>query len=241
MRNLPKINEKYWLSLAWVSIFGTNTGDFVARYMHMGHLSGLPYMALIFAAILLLERQTRGSVMYFWLALVTMRTAATNVGDAFHDFGIDLAYAVLISFVLFAISVLVYKRRAGAGKSYEGTVRVDSVYWVCMMLAGILGTVGGDFASFRVGLTPPGATVVFAMLMVASIFWFGRKGNLLDPVPYWLTVALARTGGTAAGDALAHALKLPLSTALTGLGFVGLVIYFYGWQSTNEAKMAARS
>jgi len=37
---------------------------------------------------------------------------------------------------------------------------------------------------------------------------------------------LIRTAGTAAGDALAGALGLPLSTALTGLVFAGLVAYF---------------
>ena len=219
-----------------MSIFGTNTGDFVARYMHMGHLSGLPYMAAIFAAILFLERRARSSVLYFWAALITMRTAATNVGDTFHDFGIDLSVSVPIVLVLFAASVLVHKRWIG-DTSAGGTVRVNSTYWICMMLAGILGTVGGDFASFPLGLTPLGAAAVFGLFIAASIAWFGKKGTLLSPFPYWLTVGLIRTGGTAAGDAFAHALKLPLSTALTGLAFLGLVTYFYGLQTKNEATV----
>jgi len=105
-----------------------------------------------------------------------------------------------------------------------------------MMLAGILGTIGGDFASFGIGLTPLGAACVFGGLIAASFWWFGKTSALLDPVPYWATVALIRTGGTAAGDALAEMLRLTISTAFTGLVFVGLVTFFYAFQSTNKAE-----
>jgi uncharacterized membrane-anchored protein len=235
LRNLPKINRNYWLSLVAASILGTNTGDFVAGRLHLGHLAGLPYLAALFAVILVLERRARHSAIYFWAAIITMRTAATNVGDAFHDFGIDFSASIPIVLVLFAASVFVYHRVSGETNTQASTVRVNPAYWVCMMLAGILGTIGGDYASFRLGLTPPGAALVFGLMIAASIGWFGKQRVLLTPVPYWFTVALIRTGGTAAGDALAHALKLPLSTAVTGFVFVALVLYFYGLQSTNEA------
>jgi uncharacterized membrane-anchored protein len=237
VRNLPKINASYWLALVAASIFGTNSGDFVARYLHAGHLAGLPWMALLFGAILLLARSVRhGSALYFWAAIITMRTAATNVADAFQDFGVSYSVSIVIVLTCFAASVLVYSRLAQSSAD-DATVRVDAAYWLSMMLAGILGTIAGDFASFRIGLTPPGAACVFGGLIAASLWWFGRKGkgNLLDPVPYWVTVALIRTGGTAAGDASAQALRLPLSTAFTGFVFVGLVIYLYAFQSTNKA------
>ncbi len=59
MRNLPRIDQRYWLSLSAASVFGTNTGDFVAGYLHLGHLAGLPWLAALFAAILLVERYVR--------------------------------------------------------------------------------------------------------------------------------------------------------------------------------------
>src|SRR5689334_8735670 len=116
------------------STFGTNTGDFVARYLHLGHLAGLPYMAVLFAGILMLERRARHSAVYFWAAIITVRTAATNVGDAFHDFGIDLNVSVPVVLVIFAMCAFIYMRRA---RSSDATVQVNSAYWVCMMLAGV--------------------------------------------------------------------------------------------------------
>ena len=235
MRNLPKINANYWHALVAASIFGTNTGDFVARYLHIGHVAGLPYLALLFGAILVLAKRARNSSpLYFWAAIITMRTAATNVGDAFHDFDVPYKTSIAIVLVLFAASVLLYIR-AGRVAS-DATVRVNGAYWICMMLAGVLGTIGGDFASYGVGLTPAGAAMVFALLLIASIAWFSKKSILLNPVPYWATLALIRTAGTAAGDAFAHALGLLQSTVLTGLVFVGLVLYFYAYQSNNKTE-----
>ena len=239
VRNLPAINASYWLTLVAASTFGTNTGDFVAGYLHMGHLAGLPYMALVFGAILLAATWARHShALYFWAAIITLRTAATNVGDAFHDFHVPYSVSIAVVLVLFAAGVLLYAR-GSVNARQERAVHVDSAYWICMMLAGILGTIGGDFASFRLGLTPLGAACLFIGLIAAALWWFGKTAALLNPVPYWTTVALIRTGGTAAGDALADVLRLALSTALTGFVFVGLVLYFYAFQSTSRPQPRA--
>jgi len=226
VRNLPGITASYWLALVAASVFGTNTGDFVAGYLHLGHLAGLPCLGLLFGAILLLAKRARRSpVLHFWAAIITVRTAATNVGDAFHDFHVAYGVSVPVVLALFAASVLLYRHVAGS-RSGEATVRVNAVYWLAMMLAGVLGTIGGDCASYRLGLTPAGAACVFGVLVALSIWWFRKKGNLLNAIPYWTSVGLIRTAGTATGDALAGALGLPLSTALTGLVFAGLVAYF---------------
>ena len=236
MRSLPRIDANYWLTLAGASVFGTNTGDFVAGRLHLGHLAGLPVLAALFGLILLVERRAvHPSAMYFWAAIITMRTAATNVGDAFQDYGFGLAISVPFVLGLFAISVLAYGRVARPAQG--STVAVTPLYWVSMMLAGILGTVGGDWAASF--LTAPGATAAFLVLTALAIAYFSKTDMLLKPGPYWLVVALVRTGGTAAGDSLAHALRLSVSTLLTGLAFSGLVIYFYSRRPNRDAKASA--
>jgi len=64
--------------------------------------------------------------------------------------------------------------------------------------------------------------------------------TLLAPAGYWLTVALIRIGGTAGGDAFAHALHLVPSTVLTGMAFVGLVVWFYRRPTMNQVAQAGR-
>ena len=71
--------------------------------------------------------------------------------------------------------------------------------------------------------------------MLATVFYFCRRWLLLVPI-YWFTIVLVRTAGTAVGDFLASnrglGLGLHLSTALTGVLFVGLLIL---WKDSEGA------
>lgn len=223
MRSLPRIDARYWLALSAASVFGTNTGDFVAGYLHIGHLAGLPWLLAAFALILVLERMSPVKTpLWFWTAIITMRTAATNVGDAFHDFGMGFAISVPVTLALFIASAAVYAFVTPRRAPGDDTVQVNAAYWVAMMLAGVLGTVGGDAAAKA--LTNPGAAAVFFAIAAAAIVYLGRRKWLLLAVAYWAVVALIRTAGTAGGDTIAHAIGLAPSTVLTGMAFLVLVI-----------------
>ena len=56
IRNLPRIDARYWVSITAASIFGANLGDFCSHVLGLGHVRGLPFLAVIFAAILIAER-----------------------------------------------------------------------------------------------------------------------------------------------------------------------------------------
>jgi len=223
MRSLPRIDARYWLALSAASIFGTNTGDFVAGYLHLGHLAGLPWLLATFVLILVLERLSPVKTpLWFWAAIITMRTAATNVGDAFHDFGMGFGISVPSMLVLFVACVVLYARVTPSRAAGDDTVRVNAVYWVAMMMAGVLGTVGGDLASKW--LSDPGAAAVFFAIAAVAIIYFRRRGIILQAAGYWTAVALIRTAGPAGGDPVAHRIGLAPSTVLTGFVFLVLVI-----------------
>lgn len=60
----PLINLRYWVLISLVSIFGTHVGP-------------LPVLILAYALV------------YFWVVIILIRTAATNIADSlFDDFGI---------------------------------------------------------------------------------------------------------------------------------------------------------
>src|SRR5882672_12113802 len=61
---------------------GANTGDFLANILHLGHLRGLPPLAAAFAVIVWAERRARAATeAYYWLAIIVLRTGATNLAD----------------------------------------------------------------------------------------------------------------------------------------------------------------
>lgn len=236
MKALPRINSAYWLTLCAASVFGTNTGDLVSDVFGIGHLAGLPWLAAAMALVLLTERfGPWATPVFFWLTIIIVRTAATNVGDAFRDFGLGFDVSLPLCLALFAGAVALYARVRDARPGAERNVDVSPLYWLCMILAGIAGTVGGDFLSFGVGLSPAG-TAAGAGLFVAAGLLLGRRGLWFQPVYYWGLLALIRTAGTGAGDALAQSpLGLPVATLLSGLVFCGLVLGFYALRRDNRA------
>lgn len=238
MRGLPKINAGYWLTLMAASTFGTNTGDFVSDTLHIGHLAGLPWLALALGLVFSIERWSAwANPLFFWLVIIIVRTAATNVGDAFHDFDIGFGTSLPLVLALFTASVAAYARFSPRRSGDDAaSVRVSPLYWLCMGMAGILGTIGGDFMSFGAHLSPAGTAIAFSALAAAAIIYWGRDGRLYQPAYYWIALALIRTAGTGAGDALAHdVFGLPLATVATGLVFLGLVGYFYLLKKDNQS------
>ena len=48
-RHLPRLGLRFWAALCLASIFGANMGDFFAHDLGLGHVRGLPFLALALA------------------------------------------------------------------------------------------------------------------------------------------------------------------------------------------------
>jgi len=80
--HLPTLGARYWAALCLASIFGANMGDFCAHNLGLGHIAGLPFLALALAIVILAERFDRSvHQVYYWTAIIIVRTAATNFAD----------------------------------------------------------------------------------------------------------------------------------------------------------------
>jgi len=67
--HVPKLGPRYWSVLCLASIFGANMGDFFARVLGLGHIRGVPFLAVALVAVLLLERRAKPvTQVYYWLA-----------------------------------------------------------------------------------------------------------------------------------------------------------------------------
>jgi uncharacterized membrane-anchored protein len=233
-RHVPLLNAKFWIALCIASIFGANLGDFFAHNMGLGHIAGLPFLAAAFALILVVERYDTGvHALYYWLAIVVIRTAATNIGDLLAgDLKLPRPWVMAGLTVLLAITVAVIHRRrqrtAAAApdlKRKRELLTADGLYWIGMLLAGALGTVLGDYVSHNLRLGDLVASVALGVPL-AVLFIVGSRGPIWWVPFFWLTVVTVRADGTVVGDWFAgHTmLGLPLSTAVTGLVLVAFLL-----------------
>src|SRR6202043_1819579 len=114
-------------------------------------------------------------------------------------------------------------------------LRADSGYWLAMLIAGTLGTVMGDFFSHDLHLGNAAASIVLSALLAPFLVLGARQ--LLWSLPlYWKTFVMVRPAATAVRDLLAarNALGLALSTAATGLLFIGFLIV---WRTSKADEI----
>ena len=240
-RHVPTIDRRYWVGIAFASIFGTNLGDFYVHESGLGLGLGLLPLVILFAAAYRLEAQDgRAHEVYYWLAIIIVRTGATNIADY-------LAYrvripALLLTFGLAALVAVpawsgsVPRARAHGDGASRTLAKTNLTYWAAMLAAGVFGTVVGDVCSHRFGQGPAsiGLATVLAVLLAAA-----KSGVETRVAVYWFAVALARTAGTCIGDWCAENrilhLGLPLSTLLTGTAFVAILMV---WRSADRDARA---
>ncbi len=233
-RHVPQIDRRYWFGIIFASIFGTNLGDLYAHDSGLGLGLGLLVLIVLFGAVIWIESKDRlAHELYYWFAIIIVRTGATNIADA-------LAYRVRIPALELAVSlaaivaVLAWfgaARPAQGGKDAANPARAEAnaTYWVTMLGAGVFGTVAGDICSHRFGQGPSsiGLGLMLVVFLIAA-----RSRAATQVAPYWCAVALARTAGTCMGDWLAEnrflQLGLPISTLLSGTAFIGLLLL---WRS----------
>jgi uncharacterized membrane-anchored protein len=233
-RHVPTINARYWAGIALASVFGTNMGDLYAHDSGLGLLGGLPVLVLLFLAIYAVERfDKRTHDAYYWLCIIIMRTGATNIADYMagrRGMGIDrvtlsIGFGVLLALLAWWLG-RVNRLSGDASKTVPTT---DPGYWVTMLTAGVFGTVLGDLCEHLFGdnMAVIGLTVLLAVTLLTY-----RKFFVSALAGYWLTVAVARTTGTAIGDWLAESpiphLGLPLSTVITGAALAAVLILWPG-------------
>ena len=229
-RHLPLLNVRFWAALCLASIFGANLGDFFAHNIGLGHVAGLPFLAVAFVLVLVAERyDTRVHELYYWLAIVFIRTAATNIGDLLAgDLKLPRPWVMVGLAVLLAAAVAAVHDRARRTASQDRRrelLTADWLYWIGMLLAGALGTVIGDYVSHNLKLGDVMASVALGVPL-AVLFFVGSRGPIWWIPFFWLTVVMVRADGTVVGDWLAGRamLGLALSTVLTGFAFIAFIV-----------------
>jgi uncharacterized membrane-anchored protein len=239
----PKIDARYWTAITIASIFGTNMGDLYAHNSGLGLIGGLPILIVLFLCVYVAERFDRMThEVYYWLCIIIMRTGATNIADFMagrRGWHID-RWLLSLGLGLFLAAIALWTHRAhhaANGPEARKTLPdTDPRYWVAMLTAGVFGTVLGDACQRLMGQGT--ASLVLAAVLAVALLHY-NKGLLGWVYGYWLTVAVARTTGTAIGDWLAESkslnIGLTVATVLSGLVFVAILVF---WKHKRADEIA---
>ncbi len=252
-RNLPTIDAGYWTAIVAASMCGANSGDLAAGPLGLGHVKGLLPMAIIFLVIVFAEKSLKWTtVAFYWLAIIVLRTMATNLAD-FGGHDMKLSYPAFIVILSAFMAVMIWLDKA-AGTEVSGVLGRDGVwrglpatnwnYWITMLAAGTLGTVLGDWLAEKDNLDfgPYWASLICVPFFIGALYLAYTVGKLGKPW-YWLAIVACRTLGTDLGDALVGLLRsvtptrpmgLWASTALTALLLASIVMF---WKHKSADKL----
>ncbi len=201
----------FWCVMFLASAFGTNLGDFWVDGLALSRPVSFASLVIVCGLAIWGDRRLGlQTELCYWIAVVALRAAATNLADFLtHDLG--LSY-VLTTSALGAAGLLAgYKTRPSA--RCVGSPLIDGRYWIAMLLAGLFGTVGGDLTSHTMGLYAAAGSLTLVLILVLGI-----RSQLYPTaiLAYWCTVLAERSAATPVGDALAsrHALGLGLQRAM---------------------------
>lgn len=220
----------FWLAMLIGSAFGTNLGDFVVGPLTLGRPGSFAVLSIICAFAIWRDRVRPGTEAYYWIAIVALRAAATNLGDfVTHDLRIGYGVASVVSAGL----TLLAGSRTRAGS--VGSPLIDGAYWGAMLIAGFFGTVAGDLAAHTFGHFQMAGVLSMALVL---LLWVRSVSFPTAMIGYWCVVLLERCAGTPLGDALAsrHALGLgdTLATACTAVLFAAALLLRY---RTDRARV----
>ena len=255
-RNLPTIDAGYWAAIVAASMCGANSGDLASGPLGLGHVKGLLPMAIVFLAIIWAEKTLKWTTMaFYWLAIIVLRTMATNLADyATHD--LKLSYVAFEVALAIFMGVMVWLDKA-SGAEAAGIVGKDGVwrslpatnwnYWITMLAAGTLGTAIGDWIADKNELNfgVYWGSVLCVPIFVVSLWLAMNVGKLAKPW-YWLVIVACRTLGTDLGDMLVAMFRtvtptrpmgLWISTICTAL-LLTAIIYFWKQKEVRQLKPA---
>ena len=159
---------------------------------------------------------------YFWL----IKVLATTVGETFADWlnkNIGLGSQGTLALVAgLLIVALIWQFRLSH--------YLPPVYWLCVVLISIVGTLITDNMIDKLGISLVTSTIVFGLaLAVTLISWYRVEGtlsihtvdNFRREAFYWTTILFTFALGTAAGDLFAEKIALGYFTSL--LIFAGII------------------
>lgn len=233
----PRIGPRYWTVILIASMCGTNLGDLLLEYFELRTSVCLAIWASCFAGVVVADGLTsqmelspaslRIGEVYYWLLILIVRAAATNIAD-FSSVSARLGYAITAMMLAIILTGLIaIQRRFRSDVVSSNRPPVDGHYWLTMLTAGALGTVIGDGISFDlftrvwVGIPVSAALASFALALV-----LGARTRMMwaSATSFWLAIVCVRWWGTNVGDGLAIKLSLPISLTLTALALASIII-----------------
>lgn len=230
-----RTSVRFWIAMLAASALGTNLGDLWTGHLGMSGLTAFTALVVVCAGSIWADRTFgRRTEFAYWIAIIVLRAAATNVADLrTEQFSVGSVPAAAGLAVLALIAAT--RTRPVTTTGTRASPAIDGWYWTTMFVAGVFGTSAGDLVSHAIGVVA--SAIILTMLLAAVIAVRERvfAGSMMS---YWVAVLAERAAGTPIGDGLASrhgaALGLQLATCCSAMLLAAALLWRARRRVTEE-------
>ena len=211
---VPPVALVFWIIKVLSTTVGETGADYLAVNAGFGILvTDILTGALLLCALWLQLRNQRYVPWNYWLTVVLLSIAGTQITDFLTDkLGVSLYLTTAVfGAALLALFVAWYRAEHTLSIRTIVTRRRELFYWAVILFTFALGTAAGDLATEALGLGFRVGGVVFGALIAAIFLAYRLGANAV--LTFWLAYILTRPLGASLGDLLSQ------STEYGGLGF----------------------
>lgn len=230
-----RTSVRFWIAMLAASALGTNMGDLWTGHLDMSGLTAFTALVVFYVAAIWVDRAFgRLTKIAYWIAIIVLRAAATNVADLrTEQFSVG---SVPAAAGLAVVALLAGTRtRPLTTTGTRASPAIDGWYWTTMFVAGVFGTVAGDLVSHSMGVVASAVILTIILAVVISVRERIFAGSMMS---YWVAVLAERAAGTPIGDGLASrhgaALGLQLATCCSAMLLAAALIWRARRRVTEE-------
>jgi uncharacterized membrane-anchored protein len=240
LNKVPEATFVFWAIKIMATTVGETGADYLAVRAGLGTwLTDALTLVLLIAALTLQLRMNRYVPWIYWLTVVLVSVAGTQITDAMTDkLGVSL-YASTAGFAIALALVFYFWYRKEKTLSIHTifTTRRELFYWAAVLFTFALGTAAGDLATEALGLGFMVGSLIFALLIafVGIAFYTGANAVL----SFWIAYILTRPLGASLGDLLSQSRTyggLGFGTVMTSLLFLSAIVLLVIFASAVELR-----
>ena len=228
LNKVPEVTLAFWAIKVMSTTVGETGADYLAVHVGLGTAVTGGMVAALLAAALVAQLRLRQYVpSAYWLTVVLVSVAGTQITDALTDqLDVSLYASTAVFAVLLATTFALWFRSERTLSIHTiVTTKRELFYWTAILFTFALGTAAGDLATEALGLGFNVGVVAFAGL-IAVVYAAYRLGAGAV-LAFWLAYVLTRPLGASLGDLLSQSPAyggLGLGTVATSTAFLAVIV-----------------
>ncbi|MBC8636239.1 hypothetical protein IAG25_05405 [Caballeronia sp. EK] len=244
LNKVPEVTLAFWIIKIMSTTVGETGADYLAVNAGLGVIVTDAITAALLAAALFMQMRTRRMVPWlYWLTVVLISIAGTQITDALTDSaGVSLyastaCFAVLLAFI-FAIW---HRTEHSLSIRSIDTRRRELFYWCAILCTFALGTAAGDLATEALGLGFPLGVLIFATLI--AITGAAAFLGMNRVAAFWIAYILTRPLGASLGDLMSQPRTyggMGFGTIYTSALFLAIIVALVAYVTYLDHTSQAR-